>query len=341
MKKFLLIVLSFILLTNNSFAEEEVYEYAPVKKKEVIMPKEKPNTDMLKKIKSNAGERSSYRIVALINGEVLSSEDIQSRMNAFVMTTRIPMNAETEPMIFQRVLHNSVDEKLKIQEATKNGIIISEKEVDDAIKSFEKNNKIPDGELKKILKHSNVNEETFRTQMKSDLAWVKLVRKKTLAEGTVTQKEVETALADAKKDLATEKYMISEIFIKKEDAKNLDGLVSNLRADPRFELYAMQFSQSPSASSGGKLGWVDKEKLLPKIKAAIDKMKEGDVSNPINVNGDFYIVKLNKTFDPKKDDTPTVGEKEMTNFLESKKMENIANQLLQQLRQVAIIELRN
>lgn len=63
--------------------------------------------------------------------------------------------------------------------------------------------------------------------------------------------------------------MVSEIYIKKSNARNLNDLVSNLRSDPRFELYAMQFSESASAANGGNLGWVNAGKLPSALETAL------------------------------------------------------------------------
>lgn len=281
------------------------------------------------------------KIVALVNGEVISTEDLQNRVNAFLMTTGIPFNTQTRSMIMQRVLNTAVDEKIKLQEAQKNGIVISDEEVDAQFRSFEKSNKIPTGQLKNVLKESHVSRETFASQMKSDLAWVRVVRKKYFADGAITQKEIEQARGEALKDLNTSKYLVSEIFIKKENAKNLNDLVYNLRNDNRFELYAMQFSDSPSAANGGNLGWINVGKLAAPLEKALKEMKPGNISDPITVGDGYYILKLQKTFNPEKDKPEIPSSKEVRTFLENQKMEALSKKLLQDLRQKAVIEIRS
>lgn len=100
---------------------------------------------------------SSLKIVALVNGEIISNEDIQNRINAFLLTTRIPFNAQTRGMITQRVLNAAIDEQIKLQEAAKNGIEISEEEVNNSLRQFERSHKIPMGQLNTILKQADVN----------------------------------------------------------------------------------------------------------------------------------------------------------------------------------------
>lgn len=130
-------------------------------------------------------------------------------------------------------------------------------------------------------------------------------------------------------------------MIKKDNARNLQDLVANLRQDQRFELYAMQFSQSPSSSSGGKLGWVNQGQLPVPLENALRKMSNGSISEPIKVGGDYYILKLEKSFDPKKDKPEIPSKEEMKKFLENKRMEDFSSRHLQYLRQQSVTEVRN
>ena len=289
----------------------------------------------------SAVSAAPLKIVALVNGEIISSEDIQNRTNAFMMSTKIPYNAQTKNMIMQKVLNNAVDEKLKLQEAAKNGIAITDEEVSAQMRQFEKSNGIPSGQLNDILKEAKVSKATMQEQIKSDLAWVRLVRKKYYAEGTPTQKEINAMLEEAKQDLNTPKYMVSEIFIKKENAHDLSQLVDNLRHDDRFELYAMQFSESPSAANGGNLGWVNTGKLASVLEARLKKMNPGEISDPIMLGDGYYILKLQRTFDPKTDRPEVPSAKEIQTLLENQKMETLSKKLLQDLRQKAVIEIRS
>ncbi len=292
-------------------------------------------------IGNNAQAQSSVKIAALVNGEIISNQDIQNRINSFLMTSQIPLNDQTKGMIVQKVIHSAVDEKIKLQAAEKAGINVTEKEIDAAVANFEKSNKIPAGELKNILKAAHVSEKSFREQMKADLAWVRFLRSKLRMEGDITQSEIETALADAKKDLNTPKYQISEIFVKKAKAKDIQDLVENLRKDPRFELYAMQFSDSPSAAKGGNLGWVNQGKLPEKLEETILGMKEGEISDAILLNDGYYIIRLNQKFNPKKDKPTMPTKEEIKNFLTNQKLETMAQKYIQDLRQQAVIEIRN
>ena len=203
---------------------------------------------------------------------------------------------------------------------------------------FEQSNNMQKGQLKKILTDAKVSMKVWSTQIEADLAWHKLITQKGYNEVNISENDISKALEEIKKDQKKQKFMVSEIVIDKKDAKDLNQLVENLRHDPRFELYAMQFSQSPSAANGGRLGWVSKGKLPSVIETAMLKLKDGDVSDPIAYGKDFYILKMEKIFNPAVDKPEVPSRQEVKSFLENKKLEEYSNRYIKNLRSRALIE---
>ncbi len=281
----------------------------------------------------------SIRILAQVNGDIITTEDINHRVRAFCMTTGIPYNRQTKLLIINKVMQNTIDEKLKNQEAARSHIDIGEKEIDNAVGVFCQNNGFSRSQLKQMLKDSGISFDIFREQLKTDLAWIRVVQRGTMGE-RITQPEIEEALAIAKRDMSKPKFMLSEIVIPSKDAKHISQLTENLRQDPRFELYAAQFSQSPSASSGGKLGWVTEGQLPQELEKQIKKLSSGQVSDPILYNGDYHIFKVEQKFDPQTDQMPLPSNEEVKDMLQNQKSKRYAEEHMQELRQRAIIELK-
>ena len=276
---------------------------------------------------------NQLKIYALVNGEPITSADMQSHINAFIMTTGIPYNAQTKQMITNKVLQNAIDEKLKIQEAKKYNISVSNKEVNDAIRRFEKGNGMQAGQLQKILDEAKVSGKVWSSQIIADIAWNKLISSKARDVADVSENEITKALSSIQNDMKMQKFMLSEIVVNKKDAKGINELAQTLRQDPRFELYAMQFSQSPSAKNGGR--------LLPSVlESAALKLNEGGVSDPIAYGNDYYILKLEKIFNPATDAKSLPKRLEIKEMLMNKKLEEYANKYLQNLRSHALIEKR-
>jgi peptidyl-prolyl cis-trans isomerase SurA len=61
---------------------------------------------------------------------------------------------------------------------------------------------------------------------------------------------------------------------------------------------ARQFSQHPTAATGGDIGWVHDGQLAPELNTALAKMNKGDISDPIRSTGGYYILGLRDRQEP-------------------------------------------
>ncbi|MBP5353057.1 MAG: peptidylprolyl isomerase [Alphaproteobacteria bacterium] len=281
---------------------------------------------------------NKLKIYALVNGELITSSDMQSRINAFILTTGIPYNGKTKTMITNKVLQSAIDEKLKIQAAKKSKIKVSAAEIKQAIRNFETSNNLPEGGLQQILSNAKVSMTAWIKQIEADLAWKKYVVEKSYGRVNVGESEINRALEEYKKDIKVQKFMVSELVRHKNDAKDINGLAAALHQDPRFELYAMQFSQSPTSANGGRLGWVAKGRLPAPLEQAVLKLKPGQVSNPILYGNNYYILKLEQVYDPNSGKQTMPSRKEIQVFLQNKKMEELSEKYMKDLRSRALIE---
>ncbi len=281
---------------------------------------------------------NGLKIVATINGEMISNKDLQERANLFALTTGININAKNKKMISEKVLQNTIDEKVKLQEAEKQGVGVTDKEIKEAYRNFEKSNGVPAGKFAKVLKEYHVSRDVFLNQIKANLLWNKLINRKQGQNVAVSEREVQAEFERIKKDMNTPKYMVSEIVIKKKDAEHIDELVQILRNDPRFELYAAQFSQAASAPSGGKLGWVAAGQLAAPLDKAVRALKEGQVSAAVPYRADYYIFKMDRVYDPKKAEQKVPDDDEVRKFIQNRKTDELANKYIRDLRNRAVVE---
>ena len=278
----------------------------------------------------------NIRIAALVNGEIISSEDIDNQVNIFMLNSPIPLNSETRGMITRRVLAQTIEQKLKIQFAEKNGIKITDDEINNQMKIWAQKNKINLNNLSS----KKINRESLAENIKAELAWVKLIRKKYYQTANITQTEINDTIREITEDMNIKKYQVLEIFIRKENAKDINQLVERLREDPRFELYAARFSEAPSAANGGNLGWINSGKMLSALEMRLSKMRIDEVSDAILIGDGYYIVKLLQVFDPAKNKSFTPNQTEVRTLLENQKMESLSKKMLQNIKQKAIIEVK-
>ena len=286
---------------------------------------------------TNTATANLFNIKALINGEIISNEDIEAQINIFMLNSPVPYNEETKDMITHRVMAQTIEQKIKLQAAAKENISVSQEDIEKQINLWAKKNNITPS----IFSAKNINKSALSDNLKAELAWIKLIRKKFFQTTHITQKEINNSIEEITEDMSIKKYQILEIFIKKENAKDIDSLVEKLREDPRFELYAARFSDAPSAANGGNLGWINSGKMLSALEMRLNAMKPGEISDAILIGDGYYILKLLQVFDPKENPNFTPNQQEIKNLLENQKMEAISRKLLQDLKQKAIIEVKS
>ncbi len=314
--------------------QQQAYEEEMRRREEEIRKAEEERRKALRPVNLFG---NTFKIYAEVNGEVITNRDMQQRANVFVATTQIPITAQNREIVLDRILNNTIDEKIKLQEAKQKGIQITSQDLKNGYQAFIQGNGTTPEEFQAMLQEAQVDQNVFFEQMKSEMAWSKLVQMKASQEVRVSKNDIEKAIKDITRDSKRQKFMISEIVIPKRNAEHIRELVQVLKNDPRFELYAMQFSSSPTAKNGGNLGWVSSEQLSSQMLNFLKTMKKGDISEPILIGADYHIVKLNEKYTPGVDKMPVPSENEIRQILENKKVESIANKYLRDLRNKAII----
>ncbi len=72
------------------------------------------------------------RIVAVVNNEAISSQDLADRVRLSILSSGLPDNAETQRRLAPQVLRGLIDERLQVQEARRLRLAASEAEIDRA-----------------------------------------------------------------------------------------------------------------------------------------------------------------------------------------------------------------
>jgi peptidyl-prolyl cis-trans isomerase SurA len=238
-------------------------------------------------------------IVAVVNGDVISQGDVDNRRRLFAMSTGMPTTSDVLDRLTPQVTHQLIDERLKLQEIQRRKIVVSDKEIADAIDDVEKRNNLPPGALRKRLAADNVEMRTLIDQLRVQIGWAKVLRQ-VMAGGTeVTDADLADQANQFKAETGQEQYRVGEIFVpisdpsKANEAKQFaDTVIQQLRNGAAFAIVAAQFSQNQTALQGGDLGWVDQTQLDPAVLRVVKEMPVGAISNPIQVPGGFSIVTL-------------------------------------------------
>lgn len=239
------------------------------------------------------------KIIAIINGQLLTQRDVTNREKLFELTAGIHLSPDVMQHMRPQLIKQMITERLHIQEMLRRNVNISPEQIAQAISGIEKQNNMPEHALRDKLAKDGVSLTTLIDQIRLQIGWGKVVQQELGTQSRITAKEVEQREKALKQEVGRPEYLINEIFVPVENARHPEQelqftktIIQQLRNGAAFPIVAAQFSQSQSALQGGALGWVQEDNLDPEVVAVARKMPIGAISNPIKVAGGYIIAML-------------------------------------------------
>ena len=116
----------------------------------------------------------TYKIVRLVNDQVITNYDLENRLKLFSFLNSININNENIDHYANEMLKLMVEEKLQIEQIKKYNIVISDDEVENYIKEayIGSNKNILD--LKNSLSLNNIKFDIFKESIRIQIAWNEL-----------------------------------------------------------------------------------------------------------------------------------------------------------------------
>ena len=238
-------------------------------------------------------------IVAVVNGDVISREDVDNRRRLFALSAGLPESPEVLARLTPQITQQLIDEKLRLQEMQRRKIVVSDQDIARAIGEVEGRNNMAPGTLQRRLTAAGVGMRTLIDQIRVQIGWTRVLREVLGPQAHVSDADIADQMAALKAEVGHPEYEVGEIFIPVDNPQSsaqaqkfADVVIQQLHDGAPFAVAAAQFSQSQTALAGGDLGWVQPENLDPEVAGILAQMPVGAVSNPIRVPGGIDIVTL-------------------------------------------------
>src|SRR5947209_1488178 len=133
----------------------------------------------------------AQQVVVVVNGEPITALDIEQRSKLNQLSThKLPPR--------QEVLDELIVEILKVKEARKWGLEVSDAEVDAAYGHMATRMRLTADQLTQVLAKGGVNPATLRHRIRADMTWPQLVRGRFQSSLQIGEKDLLTATTDGK-----------------------------------------------------------------------------------------------------------------------------------------------
>ena len=288
------------------------------------------------------------RIAAVVNSEAISIPDLVRRIDVAIVSSRLQVSEELRRQLAPQVLRSLIDERLKVQEAERLGVTVSEADMANARRSVEQRNGIPAGALDDFLRRQGLDVATVGEQLRAEILWSKLVRRRLGAAVSVGEGEIDEAIARLEANRGRPEYRVAEIFLAVESSEQEDevraaaaSLYRQLTGGANFAQIARQFSQSATAAVGGDIGWVVEGQLPSEIEAVLAETEPGSITSPVRAFDGYYIVSL---IDRRAvlADVPAAGldRERIRQDIAGRRLEMLARRYVRDLHRSAFIDVR-
>ena len=242
------------------------------------------------------------KIIAKVNNEIITNIDLENRLKMAMYSSNLPNDREIMERLRPRVLDSLIDESLKIQEANRLGVFVTNKEVIEHINRLEKRLNMEMNSLLDIYKKEEIPEITILNQIRSQLLWEKILYGIVIKNITVSEKDIIETYNMLLQKSGEVEYNLSEIFISinnLEAEQRINSIYSRINTQ-NFLPLAEQFSDGVVLSGNFENNWVRESLLEDSIKDGVSKLNIGQISLPIKTSAGYHLILLNDKRQTKK-----------------------------------------
>lgn len=224
-----------------------------------------------------------------VNGSVITQYELDQRA-AFLKVL-------SQPGDLRKLAEDQlISDRLRMNAAKELGITVSRDEIIAGMTSFAAQGNLSVDDFLKNLAGVGVDPQTVRDFIKAGLLWRAVLHQKFAGRITVSEAEVDRAIAAGAASGGELRLEISEIVLP-DDGKVDVALVAgriydHVKSPADFAAQAALNSKAGTARNGGALGWVDAKNLPPDVAAALAQLKPGEVTKPMHQPGGVMLYLL-------------------------------------------------
>ena len=283
------------------------------------------------------------KIAAVVNGEIITLHTL--RQQATIDLRRAGINP-TDPAfrgrvneVMSRVLTGMIDDMLLRQEAERLKVKVADSEIDNELRKLIQQNQLSEKEFESRLVAQGGSISMLKEQIKNNLLSQRIISAMIARKSVVTSEEIQAYYEEHKGDFAAERSVDFSLIVFSPASNSKDLHEKIKKGSLSFEDAARQYSEGPSASSGGHLGVIKWDDLAAPFKAQILELKDGEISNLFHVNSRDCLLKLNSSTSGRAM-TLEEASPEIERILREPRLQERFVEYTDQLRSRAVIDIR-
>jgi len=251
---------------------------------------------------------------ANVNGKEIMREEVEKNFRSRLNPDSPAPSQEEALSLKLSILDELVNSEILLQRASKLNLVASDAEVEDKFTASK--SPYTEEEFQRKLKESGLTVDDLKSDIRRQLSIEKLLNREIVAKISITDQDVADFYGANRSqfNFVEPQYHLAQIVVtsrpdpavhnrkndkaanEAEAGRKAAMLSQRLSAGADFAQLAMDYSEDPTASTGGDLGYNPESSFNrsdPLLKKTVLSLKTGEVSRPIQVkDGRYFILKL-------------------------------------------------
>ncbi len=303
--------------------------------------------------KASAAKKSPTDTVAKVGAAAITRRELDMAVNNMIAQAQsqgqLPEQVpdEIKKQAEERALDQLIDFELIYQEGRTMKVDDLDKQVDFKLAQSKTKFATP-AEFDAYLKNEGLTEKELTDQIRRYTITVNYIEKTIANKVVITDDEVKKFYEENKARLVEEpEVRASHILIgvdaaasaedKKKAKEKAEALLKEVKAGKDFAELAKASSTCPSSAQGGDLGPFKKGQMVPPFEQAAFALKPGEVSDVVETQFGFHIIKVTEKKDGKTTPLEEVQDK-IRSYLKNQKVNKNIGEFVTGLRKKATIE---
>lgn len=270
-----------------------------------IAPQAKAAATAASTAASTASQRVLEQIVAVVNGEIITRNELKERVEAVAKAlARQGTQLPPADVLERQVLERMIVEKAEVQLAVENGVRVDDVQLDRAVQRVAESNNLSVQAFRDRVERDGTTFPRFRDDLRNQIMMERARNKEVDEKVHVGEGEIDAFIAEqtGTSSSASPEVNVAQILVRvpeqatPEQIERLrakaDDLYQQANGGADFGRLAAGFSDSPEGLQGGDLGFRSQDRLPQLFIDAISPLSVGQVAKPVKSANGFHILKL-------------------------------------------------
>lgn len=259
----------------------------------------------LRGVPAAQGTRTVDYIVALVNSEPVTNNEVRARLlRVEQQLTQQGAALPSREELARQVMEQLVNERTQLQQATESGLRVDEATLARAEQSIAAQNQLSVEDFRRRVAADGMDINFLRNELRNQLLLQQLREREVENRVRVSENDIDEFVREQKNtgDLTSLELNLSHILVlvpesaTAEQIKALEAraqrAADRARKGEDFAVLAREYSDAPERENGGQFGMRPANRLPELFVSATRDLRAGDVVGPVRSPAGFHLLKL-------------------------------------------------